>query len=120
MVDSLSTGCYGVPMQSLWFPIGIFVSLFLGGAVAGVVYLFIGGTGVTRLQAKRISALESDIDLVAERLTREIKRRSGLIAAEAKADDRSVKQVQRDAERRLAEETTKKAPVPGFPSMFNG
>ncbi len=98
----------------------IFVAGF-AGLLAGCVFVLVGGLGVTRRLSKRMDGLESDLDHVDMKVSRETKRRAGLAAADARSEAKSDKEIQKEAALRLAAESnTPKIPVAsGFPSIFN-
>ncbi len=108
-------------MDPWWYPLAIFATAALGGVVAGAAIHLIGGVGVVRQLRNRMQGLESDIDLLEQRLTREIKRRAGLQAAETRSEEKGLKALQHEAAVRLAQPANKPATpeVPGFPTMFN-
>lgn len=108
-------------MLSAW----IILATGIGGALAGWVFVLIGGTGVARELRRRIAQLETDIDAVDMKVMREIKRRASLVASEARAEDRSMKDLEREAARKLAEAAPAAAALAnarpignGLPSMF--
>ena len=105
-------------MVNLWS----FLAVSAGGAVAGCLYLLIGGAGVARSLSKRMLALETDIDDLSLKLVREVKRRAANAATEARAEQKTNRDIQLEASRRLMEAPAKPKLVPdapGFPSMFN-
>ena len=109
--------CYDVRMFPLWETL----LAALLGTVAGYACAILGGVGVSRRLKKRMDNLEIDIDSIHMKVSRETKRRAGLAAAESRAEERTDKQLQKEAAERLAKEgTPAKVPLVGaFPSMFN-
>lgn len=105
-------------MVNVW----LFVAVSAGGAVAGCLFLLLGGVGVARQLQKRCLALETDIDDLSLKLVREVKRRAANAATEARAEQKTNRDIQLDASRRLIENsgTPKDVPLPtGLPTMFN-
>lgn len=105
-------------MVNLW----LFLAVAAGGLLAGCLYLLIGGLGVARTLQKRCLALETDIDDLHLKVTREIKRRAANAATEARAEIKTNKDIQEEASRRLLQDPPKPRAVPdapGLPSMFN-
>ncbi len=88
--------------------------------IAGYACALLGVAGVTRRIMKRMDQLETDIDHVDMKVSRETKRRAGIASAESRADERTDKQLQKEASEILAKDNAKKVPVAGgFPTMFN-
>jgi len=104
-------------MVNLW----LFVAVSAGGAVAGCLYLLLGGAGVARALKKRCMQLEIDVDDLRDQIAREVKRRAAWAAGQAREEKKSFKDMQIEAERRLAEapKTPSVPTPPGFPTMFN-
>ncbi len=104
-------------MYSIW-PIAL--AAFLGLS-AGYGIAILGGVGVARKLRMRMTEIEGDYESLSERLTREQKRRAGVAASEARATDRTDKELQKEAQEHLAKENAGQIPLikGGFPSVFN-
>lgn len=53
----------------------------VGGLLVSGLFLIIGGLGGIRLLNRRMTALQDDVQLLDERITREVKMRAGKISA---------------------------------------
>lgn len=78
----------------------IIFSCGLGGLLAGLLYSYVGGTGVNRNHSTRIGSLEDAVDVLSTRLTSEIRRRSAEKSTESRKQNETLKE---EAERRLME-----------------
>lgn len=86
-------------MMEIWSFIGYLVVSVLAGTVTAGIALLIGGVGGLSHAVRRINLLEHKIDDTDTRITKEVKTRAALKAVEAKAEQRTAKQI---AEEHLA------------------
>ena len=93
-------------MLDFWTIFAIFALSITGGAITGAVSLILGGAGSVRVLAQRLETLEGRQDDTSTRLTKEVRRRAGDIAADARRTHASDADVTADALRVLKDQET--------------
>jgi len=99
--------------MDIWALLGYLVVSVLAGAFTAGLAVMIGGLGGLSAAVRRIVLVEQRVEDVDGRITKEVKTRAALKAVEAKADQRTAKQI--------AEEHLANAPAEsqGRPSILN-
>jgi len=93
---------------NLWLMLAV---LCMGGVLSGLLYAYIGGTGVNRDHRKRIAELESAVDAVDSRIKKMNNRMSGELRQQTMTD----KELKTAATLRLASGggADESRPIPG-------
>jgi hypothetical protein len=68
----------------------------LGGCIAGLLYAYIGGTGVTRKHTIQLEQINELISNVSTRLTQEIARRAAAASSEVRAQKKNIEEQARE------------------------
>ena len=89
--------------MDFWLAFAIFGLSITGGAITGAVSLVLGGAGSVRVLARRLETLEGRQDDTSTRLTKEVRRRAGDNASDARRSHGTDASVIADAKRVLAE-----------------
>ena len=99
--------------MTIWELLGYLMVSIGSGVVTGAACVVIGGVGGLSVVIRRINLLEQKLDDTDSRITREVKTRASHAAVDAKAEQRTAKQI---AEEHLA---NKPAESGGRPTVVN-
>ena len=102
-------------------PLLIVGSTMAGGLLAGVAYLLVGGTGVSKQHTRQLRAIADDLDDINARITRDQNRRKADASVAARAEKKTAQELRDEAELLLAAKpsTPKEPIVPGFGGKFS-
>lgn len=76
--------------MDIWSILAIQLIALVGGAITGAVALALGGAGSLRVISSRLNLLEEAVEHTDDRVTKEVKTRAGLAAAEKRRSAASV------------------------------
>ncbi len=93
----------------------------VGGLVAGVVILLLGGTGVTKQHSRALKAINDDLEAIDARITRDQNRRKADASVAARQEAKSAQALKEEAEALLLKkaDTPREPIVPGFSGQFS-
>ena len=99
--------------MTIWELLGYLMVSIVSGVVTAAACVVIGGVGGLAVVIRRVNLLEQKVDDTDTRITREVKTRAAHAAVDAKAENRSAKQI---AEEHLANKPSESG---GRPTVVN-